>query len=149
MTIRARAASSPNGCLSILGPDVPLHFTAFHPDFKLRDKPPTPPETLHARAPDCARGGLAFCLRRQYLGRRFGYRVPELRRGIDLPLLAQCDQQSPEERRLPEVPPNYSGTLDESGGSRAAFLSIEPRRSRRNTKPTISDSPVPVPHRRQ
>ena len=30
------------------GPDVPLHFTAFHPDFKLRDKPSTPPETLHA-----------------------------------------------------------------------------------------------------
>jgi hypothetical protein len=23
------------------------HFTAFHPDFKLQDKPPTPPETLH------------------------------------------------------------------------------------------------------
>jgi pyruvate formate lyase activating enzyme len=34
-----------------LGPDVPLHFTAFHPDFKLQDKPRTPPETLHrARA---------------------------------------------------------------------------------------------------
>jgi pyruvate formate lyase activating enzyme len=34
-----------------LGPEVPLHFTAFHPDFKLRDKPRTPPETLHtARA---------------------------------------------------------------------------------------------------
>ena len=30
-----------------LGPDVPWHFTAFHPDFKLQDKPPTPPETLH------------------------------------------------------------------------------------------------------
>ena len=30
-----------------LGPDVPLHFTAFHPDFKLQDKPATPPETLH------------------------------------------------------------------------------------------------------
>ncbi len=29
-----------------LGPDVPLHFTAFHPDFKLRDVPPTPPATL-------------------------------------------------------------------------------------------------------
>ena len=29
-----------------LGPDVPLHFTAFHPDFKLRDAPPTPPQTL-------------------------------------------------------------------------------------------------------
>jgi pyruvate formate lyase activating enzyme len=30
-----------------LGPDMPMHFTAFHPDFKLRDKPATPPETLH------------------------------------------------------------------------------------------------------
>jgi pyruvate formate lyase activating enzyme len=30
-----------------LGPDVPLHFTAFHPDWKMRDKPPTPPATLH------------------------------------------------------------------------------------------------------
>jgi pyruvate formate lyase activating enzyme len=29
-----------------LGPDVPLHFSAFHPDFRLRDKPPTPRQTL-------------------------------------------------------------------------------------------------------
>jgi pyruvate formate lyase activating enzyme len=29
-----------------LGPDVPLHFTAFHPDWKMMDKPRTPPETL-------------------------------------------------------------------------------------------------------
>ena len=29
-----------------LGPDVSLHFTAFHPDWKLRDVLPTPPETL-------------------------------------------------------------------------------------------------------
>jgi pyruvate formate lyase activating enzyme len=29
-----------------LGPDVPLHFTAFHPDWKMRDYPPTPPATL-------------------------------------------------------------------------------------------------------
>jgi len=37
--------------LTHLGPDVPLHFTAFHPDFKLQDKPRTPPQTLHrARA---------------------------------------------------------------------------------------------------
>src|SRR5215469_8754888 len=34
--------------LTNLGPDVPLHFTAFHPDFKLQDKPRTSPETLHA-----------------------------------------------------------------------------------------------------
>jgi pyruvate formate lyase activating enzyme len=29
-----------------LGPDVPLHFTAFHPDHKMIDVPPTPPATL-------------------------------------------------------------------------------------------------------
>jgi pyruvate formate lyase activating enzyme len=33
--------------LEHLGADVPLHFTAFHPDFKLQDKSPTPPQTLH------------------------------------------------------------------------------------------------------
>ncbi len=29
-----------------LGVDVPLHFTAFHPDWKMLDRPPTPPATL-------------------------------------------------------------------------------------------------------
>ena len=29
-----------------LGPGVPLHFTAFHPDFKMLDKPRTPASTL-------------------------------------------------------------------------------------------------------
>jgi pyruvate formate lyase activating enzyme len=29
-----------------LGPDVPWHFTAFHPDYRMRDKPPTPPASL-------------------------------------------------------------------------------------------------------
>ena len=29
-----------------LGPDVPLHFSAFHPDYKLDDLPPTPASTL-------------------------------------------------------------------------------------------------------
>ena len=43
-----------------LGCDVPLHFTAFHPDYKLRDRPPTPPETL-TRARSIARAnGLQF-----------------------------------------------------------------------------------------
>ena len=31
-----------------LGPDVPIHFTAFHPDFRMKDRPNTPPETLFA-----------------------------------------------------------------------------------------------------
>ena len=29
-----------------LGPDVPLHFSAFHPDYRMTDTPNTPPETL-------------------------------------------------------------------------------------------------------
>ncbi|HWI53633.1 MAG TPA: AmmeMemoRadiSam system radical SAM enzyme [Symbiobacteriaceae bacterium] len=29
-----------------LGPDVPMHFTAFHPDWKMTDKGPTPRSTL-------------------------------------------------------------------------------------------------------
>ena len=29
-----------------LGPAVPMHFTAFHPDWQLRQVPPTPPATL-------------------------------------------------------------------------------------------------------
>src|SRR5580704_871266 len=37
-----------------LGPDVPLHFTAFHPDFRMLDKPHTPPATL-TRARQIAR----------------------------------------------------------------------------------------------
>ena len=44
-----------------LGPDVPLHFTAFHPDFKMLDLPRTPPETLlRARALAHA-AGIRFC----------------------------------------------------------------------------------------
>jgi len=43
-----------------LGADVPLHFTAFHPDYKMRDLPPTPPATL-SRARRIARAnGLHF-----------------------------------------------------------------------------------------
>ena len=37
-----------------MGPDVPLHFTAFHPDYKLDQLPPTPPATLR-RARQIAR----------------------------------------------------------------------------------------------
>jgi pyruvate formate lyase activating enzyme len=36
-----------------LGPDVPMHFTAFHPDFKMLDVAPTPPSIL-SRARDIA-----------------------------------------------------------------------------------------------
>ncbi|MCA9127219.1 MAG: AmmeMemoRadiSam system radical SAM enzyme [Planctomycetales bacterium] len=32
--------------IEALGDDVPIHFTAFHPDFRMLDKPRTDPETL-------------------------------------------------------------------------------------------------------
>jgi pyruvate formate lyase activating enzyme len=38
-----------------LGPDVPIHFTAFRPDWRLRDRPPTPAATLR-RAREIAQG---------------------------------------------------------------------------------------------
>jgi pyruvate formate lyase activating enzyme len=47
-----------------LGVDVPLHFTAFHPDWKMRDRPHTPPATL-TRAREI---GLANGLRYVYTG---------------------------------------------------------------------------------
>jgi pyruvate formate lyase activating enzyme len=43
-----------------LGRDVPMHFTAFHPDWKMLDKPPTSPMTL-TRARHIARqNGLRY-----------------------------------------------------------------------------------------
>ncbi|MEK6238118.1 MAG: AmmeMemoRadiSam system radical SAM enzyme [Planctomycetales bacterium] len=43
-----------------LGPDVPLHFSAFHPDWKMRDTPNTPPATL-TKAREIATGnGLRY-----------------------------------------------------------------------------------------
>ncbi|MDE2009633.1 MAG: AmmeMemoRadiSam system radical SAM enzyme [Candidatus Omnitrophica bacterium] len=40
-----------------LGPDVPVHFTAFHPDYKMTDRPRTPFETLkEARAIALSKG---------------------------------------------------------------------------------------------
>ena len=50
--------------LECLGDRVPLHFTAFHPDFKLNDVPPTPHETLR-QARETA---LALGLKYVYLG---------------------------------------------------------------------------------
>ena len=44
-----------------LGADVPLHFTAFHPDWKMLDKPPTPPATLTRARAIAIRNGLRYC----------------------------------------------------------------------------------------
>ena len=43
-----------------LGPDVPIHFTAFHPDFRMRDRGNTRPETLFAAYDLAKSAGLRF-----------------------------------------------------------------------------------------
>lgn len=60
----AEIAAECEWLVETLGPDVPLHFSAFHPDFKMRDVPRTPPATLR-RARSIA---LAHGLRYVYTG---------------------------------------------------------------------------------
>jgi pyruvate formate lyase activating enzyme len=43
-----------------LGPDVPLHFSAFHPDWKMLDTPPTPPATLSMAREIAIRNGVRY-----------------------------------------------------------------------------------------
>jgi len=43
-----------------LGPDVPLHFTAFHPDWRMRDVPATPPATLSRARSIALKNGVRY-----------------------------------------------------------------------------------------
>ena len=43
-----------------VGHDVPVHFSAFHPDFKMTDRPPTPPRTLTRARHIAARNGVRY-----------------------------------------------------------------------------------------
>jgi pyruvate formate lyase activating enzyme len=43
-----------------LGPDVPMHFTAFHPDWKMRDTPPTPLATLQRARQIALKNGVHY-----------------------------------------------------------------------------------------
>jgi pyruvate formate lyase activating enzyme len=65
-----------------LGPDVPLHFTAFHPDWKMLDKPPTPATTLHMARAIAQEVGLNYV----YTGIRT---IPPVRAPIVM-LASQC-----------------------------------------------------------
>jgi pyruvate formate lyase activating enzyme len=46
--------------VTTLGPDVPLHFSAFHPDFKMNDVPATPPSTLRRARRQAMEAGLRY-----------------------------------------------------------------------------------------
>ena len=47
-----------------LGPEIPIHFTAFHPDYRMKDKPNTPPETLNLARRTALKNGV----RHAYIG---------------------------------------------------------------------------------
>lgn len=47
--------------LENLGDSVPLHFTAFHPDFRMTDKPRTPSETLTGARNIAMAEGIKYC----------------------------------------------------------------------------------------
>ncbi|MGB7948425.1 MAG: AmmeMemoRadiSam system radical SAM enzyme [Candidatus Binatia bacterium] len=53
--------------LTHLGDGVPLHFTAFHPDFKMTDKPRTPAATLNHARRIALSAGIKYC----YVGNVF------------------------------------------------------------------------------
>ncbi len=107
-----------------LGPDMPIHFTAFHPDYKMRDRPPTPPATLiRARAialasgvrhaytgnvHDCA-GGSTYCVGcGEVVIERDWYRLGAYRLTDD----GRCEACG---RRLPGV---FAGTVGTWGSRR-------------------------------
>ena len=46
--------------VSELGPDVPMHFSAFHPDFKMMDTPDTPPSTLERARKIAIQAGVRY-----------------------------------------------------------------------------------------
>ena len=88
-----------------LGPDVPLHFTQFHPEYLLKNLPITPGADAGARQGHCRRRGTALRLHRQRArpsgaehllpampqnagGARGLYGQPDAdRQGLDVPVL--------------------------------------------------------------
>ena len=53
--------------LENLGDSVPLHFTAFHPDFRMRDREPTTGSTLNTARKIAQKMGIKYC----YVGNVF------------------------------------------------------------------------------
>ena len=57
--------------IAYLGADVPVHFSRFHPDYLLKNLPPTPQETLEKAHAICRAEGMQFV----YLGNLPGHQA--------------------------------------------------------------------------
>ena len=130
-----------------LGPDVPLHFTAFHPDYKMTDLAATPPATLTRAREIALRRGLSATSTRATCTTRTGGTTfcPGCAKPLDRPRLARDPRLRPHRRRaLPALRDGDPGPVralrrrlripahpdpDECGGvSRAAGPGIAGRR---------------------
>ena len=101
-----------------VGPDVPLHFTAFHPDWKMLDKSPTPFQTLERARRIALQNGVRYC----YTGKRPRPERPEhllssVRPAPDRPQLVCAGKLAPDPRRLlPEVRSSLCRCLRRASG---------------------------------
>jgi pyruvate formate lyase activating enzyme len=69
--------------LGELGDDVPLHFTAFHPDFKMLDREPTSPDVIHRARQQALAAGLKYAYEGNILTRDGGNtQCPSCRRTL-------------------------------------------------------------------
>ena len=105
--------------LENLGDDVPLHFTAFHPDFKLQDKPPRRRRRCIARARSPA-DGPEVRVRRQHLLRRRQHDLSGMQAGGDHALVARGDVEPAEERLLRELRHAHRRRVHQGRGGEAA-----------------------------
>ena len=100
--------------LNNLGDDVPLHFTAFHPDFKLPDKPATPPETLHRARRLAMQMGLKYVYEGNIFSDGAKHHLPRMQAGGDHALMAFGDVESAEERLLHKLRHAHRRRIHES-----------------------------------
>ncbi|HEY1266321.1 MAG TPA: AmmeMemoRadiSam system radical SAM enzyme [Candidatus Binatia bacterium] len=108
--------------LENLGAEVPLHFTAFHPDFKMTDKPRTPASTLKRARAIALSLGVKYC----YVGNVFDDEgqttycpecgAPVIRRSwheiLDYKLVGErcaCGAKIPGRFLNPKAPPAFTG----------------------------------------
>jgi len=122
-----------------LGPDVPLHFTAFHPDWKMTDTPATPPATLKMARRIALEAGLRYV----YTGN-----MRRLRRGLRRRVRRRARDMGP-------TPPVHNGagiSMMHGGSSWPPGVSLRARRrpnSRgRHARARASGSPPRVDMRR-
>ena len=125
--------------LENLGDDVPLHFTAFHPDFKLQRQAADAAGDAASRAPHRACDGAEVCVRGQHPLRWRKHDLPGMQAGGHHALVALGDVEQAEERLLRELRHADRGRVHESRSGEAAGVD---RRATVNLTVSIEQIPA-------